>query len=486
MRTLVIDVGTSGLRAAIVHDNASVTDLHYEEFAPSSPAGGLVEFDATSMYTAVKRVATASLASGEVNAVGITNQRASTIVWRASTGEPLGPAIGWQDLRTVGECIMARIEHGLAFAPNQTATKAAWMLSNYITDVGERGSDDIRIGTVDSWLVWKLTQGQQHVTDHTNAAVTGLTVASGESWNQKVLDVLNIAEHQLPRIVETSGFIGNASDLPGSPPIMAMAGDQQASLVGQGCLSPGLTKITFGTGGMLNTFVGTRAPEHAQRSEGGTFPIVAFSTGGTISYATEAIMLSAGTNVEWLRDDMQLISSPADSHLIASSVTTSEGVVYVPALLGLGTPFWDYGARGAIFGITRGTTRAHIVRAVLEGVAHRGTDLVDAAEKDSGLSITELRIDGGMSRNATFVQALADASGRPVRVSPITEATTLGAGFLAGVPVGQWSHLAEAADSLTGASTVEPLGAPGVSRQQWAEAISRAGSWIPDLSALDF
>lgn len=486
MRTLVIDVGTSGLRAAIVHDNASVTDLHYEEFAPSSPAGGLVEFDATAMYAAVKRVATASLASGEVNAIGITNQRASTIVWRASTGEPLGPAIGWQDLRTVGECIMARIEHGFAFAPNQTATKAAWMLSNYVADAGERNSNDIKIGTVDSWLVWNLTQGQHHVTDHTNAAVTGLTVATGDSWNQKVLSVLNIAEHQLPRIVETSGFVGNATDLPGAPPIMAMVGDQQASLVGQGCLAPGLTKITFGTGGMLNTFVGAHAPEHAQRSEGGTFPIVAFSTGGTISYGTEAIMLSAGTNMEWLRDDMQLISSAAESHQIASSVATTEGVVYVPALLGLGTPFWDYGARGAIFGITRGTTRAHIVRAVLEGVAHRGTDLVDATEKDSGLTISELRIDGGMSRNATFVQALADASGRPIRVSPITEATTLGAGFLAGVQAGQWSHLAEAAGAVAGATTVEPLGAPGVSRQQWAEAISRAGSWIPDLSALDF
>ncbi|MEI8287367.1 MAG: FGGY family carbohydrate kinase, partial [Actinomycetes bacterium] len=313
MRTLVIDVGTSGLRAAIVHDNASVTDLHYEEFAPSSPGGGLVEFDASAMYEAVKRVSLAALANGQVQAVGITNQRASTIVWRTSTGQPIGPAIGWQDLRTVGECIMARIEHGFAFAPNQTATKAAWMLSNYISDEAERSSNDIRIGTVDSWLVWNLTRGAQHVTDHTNAAVTGLTVPTGDSWNTKVLDVLKISSHQLPRIVETSGYVGDAVDLPGAPPIMAMAGDQQASLVGQGCLSPGMTKITFGTGGMLNTFVGARPPQSAQRNEGGTFPIVAFSTGGVISYGTEAIMLSAGTNIEWLRDDMQLISSASES-----------------------------------------------------------------------------------------------------------------------------------------------------------------------------
>jgi glycerol kinase len=246
-----------------------------------------------------------------------------------------------------------------------------------------------------------------------------------------------------------------------------MVGDQQGSLVGQGCISPGMTKITFGTGGMLNVFTGERAPDSARRNEGGTFPIVAYSHNGALSYATEAIMLSAGTNIEWLRDDMGLISSSAESHDIASQCETTEGVAYVPALLGLGTPFWDYGARGSVFGITRGTTRAHIVRAVLEGVAHRG-------------------VDGGMSRNQTFVQSLANASGRPVRVSPVTEATTLGAGFLAGTAAGQWSHLEEATNAISGATLVAPLGTPGISRQQWGEAVSRSRSWIPDLSALDF
>ena len=486
MRTLVIDVGTSGVRAAIVNTDASVAHLHYEQFAPSTPVAGLVEFDASALYDTVKRVSLASLDSGPVNAVGITNQRASTVVWRASTGQPIGPAIGWQDLRTVGECIMAKIEHGFAFAPNQTATKASWMLQNYIADQHERGSDDIRIGTVETWLIWKLTQGGAFVTDHTNAGVTGLTVPTADQWNQKVLDALNISQHQLARIVPSSGYVGDAVDLPGAPPITAMVGDQQGSLVGQGCISPGLTKITFGTGGMLNTFVGTIAPQQANRNNGGTFPIVAFSDTSSISYGTEAIMLSAGTNIEWLRDDMGLISSAEESDSLASRVTSTDGVVYVPALLGLGTPHWDYGARGAVFGITRGTTKAHIVRAVLEGIAHRGTDLVEASERDSGLSIDEIRIDGGMSKNSTFVQCLADASGRPIRVSPIAEATTLGAGFLAGVAVGQWSHLADATNSLSGAQIVEPLGAPGVSRQQWVEAVSRATSWIPDLSALDF
>ena len=486
MRTLVIDVGTSGLRAAIILDDGSVTDLHYEEFAPSTPANGMVEFDATLMYAAVKRVAIAAMGTAGADSVGITNQRASTIVWRASTGQPVAPAIGWQDLRTIGECIMARIEHGFQIAPNQSITKAAWILNNVVTDSSLRDSDDLRIGTIETWLVWNLTRGASFVTDHTNAAVTGMTSASGTEWNSKVLDVFSIDRRHLPRIVDSAGFVGDAVDLPGAPRIMAMAGDQQASLVGQGCIEPGMAKITFGTGGMLDMFTGYEAPTAARRSDEGTFPIVAFSHNGKIAYGTEAIMLSAGTNIEWLRDDMGLIDSPADSHTIASSVPSTEGVVYVPALLGLGTPHWDYGARGALFGITRGTTRAHIVRAVLEGVAHRGADLVAAAEADSGLTIPEIRVDGGMSRNPTFVQALADATARPVRVSSITEATTLGAGFLAGTASGQWSHLSEAASTLKWAATVAPLGDAGVGRQQWAEAISRSRAWIPDLSALDF
>ena len=485
MRTLVIDVGTTGLRAAIVHDDASVSDLHYEECAPSSPAGGLVEFDASAMYAAVRRVAVAALASGPVDAVGITNQRASTVVWRASTGQPVGPAIGWQDLRTVGDCIMARIEHGVAFAPNQTATKARWIMTNLVPE-DERAGDDLRIGTVDSWIVWNLTNGRHHVTDHTNAGVTGLASAGGADWDDRVLGILGLSRAHLPRIVPSCGAVGEATDLPGAPVIHAIAGDQQASLVGQGCIVPGRTKITFGTGGMLDTFTGAVVPTATTRTAGGTFPIVAFSDADGIRYGTEAIMLSAGTNIEWLRDDMGLIGSAAESHEVASTVASTDGVVFVPALLGLGTPHWDYGARGALFGITRGTTRAHIVRAVLEGVAHRGVDLVEAAEADSGLTIEELRIDGGMSRNATFVRALADFSGRPVRVSRVTEATTLGAGFLAGVSAGQWSSLEAATGVLTWAETVEPLGDAGPARQQWNEAVSRSRSWIPDLSALDF
>jgi glycerol kinase len=263
-----------------------------------------------------------------------------------------------------------------------------------------------------------------------------------------------------------------------------LVGDQQASLIGQGCITPGQAKITFGTGGMLDVFVGSDTPKTAQRGPHGTFPIVVYSDAQGVSWGAEAIMLSAGTNIEWLRDDLQIIDTAAQSDEIARQVATSDGVVYVPALLGLGTPHWDYGARGSLFGITRGTTRAHIVRAVLEGIAHRGADLVEAAVGDTGLSIESLRIDGGMSRNNTFVQALANASMRPVEVSPVTEATTLGAAFLAGVAVGTWSSLAEAASTWKPASVVTPT--TGLDRAQWQEAIARSKRWIPALSSLDF
>lgn len=486
MRTLVIDIGTSGLRSGIVNDDASISHLHHVPCPPTSPAGGLVEFDPVAMWTAVQDVVAASLAGGPVDSIGITTQRASTVAWRASTGRPLGPGLGWQDLRTVGECIMAKIEHGLGLAPNQTATKAAWLLRNYIADESERADDDLRIGTVDSWITWCLTDGAHHVTDHTNAAVTGLTEPSGLSWNPTVFEALGLHLHHMPRIVESAGYIGDATAVPGSPPIMALIGDQQSSLVGQGCVEPGRAKITFGTGGMLDLFVGDDAPRSARRDEAGTFPIVAFSRGGRVHYGTEAVMLSAGTNIEWLVEDMGLLSDAAQSHEVASACADSGGVVFVPALLGLGTPWWDYGARGTLLGVTRGTDRAHIVRAVLEGVAHRGADLIEAAERDAGIGVTDVGIDGGMSRNPTFVQALADAAGRPIRVSPVSEATTLGAGFLAGCETGQWSHPAAAAALLQGGVTVHPLGEPTVSRQQWAEAVSRARSWIPDLSALDF
>jgi glycerol kinase len=481
MSVLVIDVGTSGLRSAVIRPDGEVHGLHYRATPPLSPFPGLVEFDPVSMAASVLEVAHLSLAeAGPVEAVGITAQRASTIVWDRATGEPIGPGIGWQDLRTVFDCITAKAEHGLALAPNQSATKVAWLLNN-LAPARDR---DLCFGTVDSWIAWTLSKGTAHVTDHTNGAVTGLLQPNAQAWSTRTCEALHIPESMLPTLVHTSGVFGQALALPGAPRLAAIVGDQQGSLVGQSCVRPGQTKITFGTGGMLDMCTGAPAPTTGNRTADGTFPIVAWSRDGTLTWGTEAIMLSAGTNVEWLVSDLGILDTPAQSHDVAAQCDTTDGVVYVPALMGLGTPYWDYGARGTMLGLTRGSGRPQIARAVLEGVAHRGADLVEAAEAHSGHTVPVLRIDGGMSQNPTFVQALANASGKPVEVSRHTEATTIGAAYLAGLAVGVWSNFDDIADAWRPRERVEPSGS--LDRAKWADAVSRSRSWIPDLSALDF
>ena len=480
MSILVVDVGTSGVRAAIARPDATLTAEHFRQVLPSSPMPGFVEFDPVAMADAAVEVARAAIAEGgPVEAVGITNQRASTVVWDRGTGQPVGPGIGWQDLHTAGTYLMVR-EQGVRVAPNASATKLAFLLDTYDPD----RSADLAFGTVDSWIAWTLSQGSLHVTDMTNVALTGMQLSNGTDWDDHVLDVLKVPRSVLPEVVDSSGFIGEASLLDGSPPITGMAGDQQASLIGQGCLRPGLAKITFGTGGMLDVCLGADRPTFETRGEGGTFPIIAWSRSGRKTWGVEAVMLSAGTSIEWLRDDLELISTAAESHEVAGRCDTTDGVMFVPALLGLGAPNWDFGARGTLLGVTRGSGRPQIVRAVLEGVANRGADLVEAAEADGSVSIPRLRIDGGMSANPTFVQALADASQRPVEVSPVLEATTLGAAFLAGLAIGTWADEEEVADTWSPDRVVEP--ARRTDRDQWREAVQRAERWIPDLSALDF
>ena len=482
MTVLVIDVGTTGVRAAVMHRNASLHQVEYQSCPPSSPFPGLVEFDAVALAAAALDVARRTLVrhGRGVTSVGVTTQRASTVVWDAATGQPIAPGLGWQDLRTVMECITAKADHGLAFAPNQSATKVAHLLDAH--DPGRKR--DLRFGTIDTWIAWVLTDGAVHVTDRSNAAVTGLARHDATDWDDRILDILSIRRSMMPAMVDTSGMIAAATALPGAPPLAALVGDQQASLIGQSCVRDGDTKITFGTGGMLDVCGDSGGPSTANRSPNGTFPVVAWSIGGSTTWGVEGIMLSAGTNIEWLRDDLGIIDTAAASHDVAQGCANSDGVVYVPALLGLGTPHWDYGARGSLFGLTRGSTRAHVVRAVLEGIAHRGTDLVEAAEADTGRSIDVLRIDGGLSANPTFVQALANSSGRPVEAAPIIDATTMGAGFLAGMATGVWSGFDEIADAWRPRAVVEPTGS--LDRQQWHEAVRRSRAWIPELSALDF
>ena len=480
MSHLVVDVGTSGVRAAVVRPDASVANVHYRQVLPTTPNQGFVEFDAGAMAAAAVDVAWAALdEGGPVVSVGLANQRASTVLWDRGTGRPVAPGIGWQDLRTVSMCLGLQAQ-GLYLSPSSSATKLAVLLDIVDPD-RER---DLCFGTIDSWMAWTLSDGELHVTDPSNAGVTGMLRLDASGWDPHVLEVLRIPERVLPTIVDSSGVVGEARALPGAPPIAGIAGDQQASLIGQGCTRPGMAKVTFGTGGMVDLCVGEIRPPFDRRGQAGTFPIVAWRRGGRTTFGLEAIMLTAGSAVEWLRDDMGLIASAEESETVAGRCTTTGDVWFVPSLLGMGTPVWDFGARGTLLGLTRGAGRAEIVRAVLEGVAQRGADLVDAIEADGQVSLASLRVDGGMSANKVFVQALADATGRPIEVSPVKEATTLGAAFLAGLATGTWADEDEVAATWQARTIVDPVRRPR--RERWREACLRAQGWVPELSAIDF
>jgi glycerol kinase len=486
---LVVDVGTSGVRGAVVRPDASVEHIHYVPVLPDTPFPGLVEFDGNAVAAAVLEVASRSLADGgPVAAVGIANQRASTLVWDRATGQPVGPGLGWQDLRTVGTCLELQAE-GIRVAPNASATKLAAILDQADPDRSRSERGELAFGTIDTWVAWILSEGGLHVTDASNAGVTGLLRGDGSGWSDQLLAALRIPEAMLPAIVDSTGIVGSARALDGAPPIAGMAGDQQASLIGQSCTLPGQAKATFGTGGMLDQCLGATRPTQAVRGPAGTIPIIAWRRAGIVTWGIEAIMLSAGTCIEWLRDDLGIIDDAADSAAVAARCDDTGDVWFVPALLGLGTPVWDFGARGTFTGLTRGSGRPELVRAVLEGIAHRGADLLESAESDSGLPIASLRVDGGMTANDVFTQALADATGRPIEVSPVLEATTLGAAFLAGMAVGTWADEHDVAAAWTPRTLVEPAHTTTehtAARERWLDARSRAEGAIPELSGIDF
>jgi glycerol kinase len=487
---LVVDVGTSGVRAAVVRPDGTVEYPHHRAVLPETPAPGLVEVDARQVAAAVLELARAALeAGGPVAGVGIANQRATTVVWDRRTGEPVAPAIGWQDLRTVGTCLALQAE-GFRLAPNMSATKLAAILD--AVDPDRSRAESLCFGTVDTWVAWTLSGGTLHVTDATNAAVTGLVSTDTLRWDAAVLDRLGVPQVMLPAIVDSSGAVGEAGALPGAPLVCGIAGDQQASLVGQGCVRPGMAKATFGTGGMLDLCTGKEgilAGGDRTRGPAGTFPIVAWQRSGVPTFGVEGIMLSAGTCVEWLRDDLGVVDSAAESATVAAGCETTGDVWFVPALFGMGTPVWDFGARGTLLGVTRGTGQAELVRAVLEGVAHRGADLLEAAEADTGARVASLRVDGGMSANEVFVTALAEAVGRPVEISAEVEATTLGAGYLAGMATGTWRDEEDVEAAYAPRRTVEPTGADAervADRQRWLAARERATGTIPELSGIAF
>jgi glycerol kinase len=483
---LVVDVGTSSVRSSLVAPDGTIATTAQRSVLPVTPEPGVVELDPRAIADAVLSTS-AEVAdhSDSVVGVGITNQRATTILWNAATGLAVGPGIGWQDLRTVVDCLVLQAE-GVRLAPNQSATKLRWLVEHAPAPL--RDARALRFGTVDTWVAHVLSSGALHVTDATNVGVTGLVDADGGAWDDAVLAALGLDPSLLPTIVDTVGAVGEASVLRGAPQIVAIVGDQQGSLAGQGCVRHGQGKLTFGTGAMLDQVLESR-PEFSRRGGAGCFPIVARRRGGIVTWGLEAVMLTAGTCVEWLRDDLGLIASASESDALAASVTDTGGVAFVPALLGIGTPEWDFGARGGFFGLTRGASKAHLVRAVLEGIAQRGRDLVESAELDGRAPMESLRIDGGMTDNASFVQLLADVTGRAVDVAPVLEATTRGAGLLAHLALGTVRDEAGIAAAWRPSRTVEPAVGDDereARREAWLAAKRQALRTIPGLSDVSF
>ena len=465
---------------------------------PDTPAPGLVEFDAARAGRSVLTVARAALAEGgpvggrrDCQPAGVEHR-----VERA-TGQPLAPGIGWQDLRTVGTCLALQGE-GIRLAPNASATKVMAILDEVDPERARAERGELCFGTVDSWVAWTLSGGASagaealHVTDATNVAVTALVDPATIDWDHGLLERLRIPLAMMPAVVDSSGELGTGR---GSARVTSHLRRRRgpAGVAGR----PGLHAAGNGQGDLRHRRNARPVhrprprprsrPDRTQRRR--HLPHRGLPVGGTATWGTEAVMLSAGTAIEWLRDDLGLLVSSEESAAVAARCESSGDVWFVPALLGLGTPVWDFGARGTLVGLTRGSGRPEVVRAVLEGVAHRGADLVEASERDSGYAIDALRVDGGMSANEVFVSALADAIGRPVEVSPVLEATTLGAGLLAGLAIGVYASSEELAQTFTPRRTVEPRNdelARSGTRERWLAARAKAEATIPELSGITF
>jgi glycerol kinase len=452
---LAIDEGTTSARAALYNQNGERIAMHSVPFASHYPKPGWVEQDPEEIWraqmAAVQTVCeTGGIDAGEVAACGITNQRETAVVWDRRTGKPVCPAIVWQCRRTTAMCSeLARssdaswIEHrtGLVIDAYFSASKIRWIL-DHIPGVREKAENgDVLFGTIDTWLIWKLTGGLRHVTDYTNASRTMLMDLGTGEWDEDLLRVFEVPRDMLPEIVPSSGRVGQIA--PGSPgagiPISGIGGDQQAALAGQACFHPGLSKNTYGTGCFALSHAGEKQP----CSGHGLLNTRAAAVGAGAQYAIEGSVFVAGAAIQWLRDEMGLIRDANDSEALAASIPNSAGVYFVPAFVGLGAPHWDSRARGNISGLTRGTTKAHIVRAALESIAFQSKELIDAMEADSGEPVRELRVDGGATVNDFLMQFQADILGTSV-VRPLDiETTALGAAYLAGIAENVWSGTSE-------------------------------------------
>jgi len=488
---LAIDEGTTSTRALMFDRSGRVVTVAQRELGQHYPHPGWVEHDAEEIWAGTLEVVRGALEKARLDfsriaAIGITNQRETTIVWDRGTGKPIHRAIVWQDRRTAKTCAALKADGiepgvhaktGLLLDPYFSATKVAWILDHVpgAREAAERG--ELAFGTIDCFLLWRLTGGKVHATDATNAARTLLYDIRAQRWDEELCRLFKVPPSLLPDVRDNAGEFGatSAGVLDRQIPIGGMAGDQQSALVGQACFEPGMAKATYGTGCFLLLNTGSEAIS----SKSGLLTTIGYRLGGEVTYAAEGSTFIAGAAIKWLRDGLGLISSAAETAAMATSVPDSHGVYLVPAFVGLGAPHWDPDARGAIFGLTLGATGAHLARAALEAVAYQTRDLVEAIVADGGTAPAALRVDGGMAANDWFCQFLADILGVRVQRPMSVETTALGAAFLAGLGVGLWSGTDEIARTWAAKDEFSP--AMDAERRQrlldgWDEAVARTRS----------
>ena len=490
---MAIDQGTTSSRAIIFNKKGEKVSSSQKEFTQIFPHAGWVEHNANEIWNSVQSViAGAFIESGvkpsQIQAIGITNQRETTIVWEKETGKPIYNAIVWQCRRTADICTQLKADGhenyirkttGLVVDPYFSGTKIKWIL-DHVEGARERAKKgELLFGTVDTWLVWKLTQGRAHVTDYTNASRTMLFNIHTKQWDDKMLELLDIPKAMLPKVCNSSEVYGQ-TNIGGKGgvriPVAGIAGDQQAALYGHLCVEPGMAKNTYGTGCFMLMNTGDRAVE----SKNGLLTTIACNAKGEPCYALEGSIFMGGASIQWLRDELRLIHDSADSEYFATKVKDTNGVYVVPAFTGLGAPYWDPYARGAIVGLSRGANRNHIVRATLEAIAYQTREVLDAMQSDSGEKLAALRVDGGAVANNFLMQFQADILDVKVERPKVREVTALGAAYLAGLAVGFWKDLEELRGKAIVERTFEPKQTPEKRTalyQGWKKAVQRALAW---------
>ena len=491
---LSFDAGTTSSRAIIFNKKGEIINVAQKEFKQIYPKAGWVEHDPMEIWASQSGVARevlemSAIRPEQIAAIGITNQRETTIVWDKNTGKPVYNAIVWQCRRTASYCEKLKEEGwtekikdktGLVVDAYFSGTKIAWILDNVegAREKAERG--ELLFGTVDTWLVWNLTRGKVHVTDYSNASRTMLYNIKELKWDDEILERLNIPKSMLPEVRNSSEVYGHTDTgtYGGAQiPIAGIAGDQQAALFGQNCFEPGMVKNTYGTG----CFVLMNTGEEMIQSKNGLLTTIAWGIDGKVHYALEGSVFIAGAAIQWLRDELRLVYDSPQSEYYANKIEDTDGLLVVPAFTGLGAPYWDMYARGGIFGITRGTKREHLVRATLESLAYQSKDVIDAMQEDAGLPLAYLRVDGGASANNFLMQFQADMLNTQVHRPKTLETTALGAAYLAGLAVGYWNDLEEISEEFA----IDKEFLPEMSEEKraknykyWKKAVERSMDWV--------